>query len=249
MTIQDIKLIAPSVFATNPSSKMSNKYSFVPTIELMENFEREGWTLSSVRQSGKGIHSVHELRYRNGELPSVGDTLPEAIIRNSHDGSCALSVSAGLFRLCCSNGLTVPTSTAEQFTVRHMGFDSDEVKRLTESFAKKLPLIQNSVDKMMDRMLTEGEKIEFAKNASIIKWGMGSVPSTLNLEQLITPQRIEDNKDDLWTTFNVIQEKFIRGGVDYKSNSGRKTSLKGLKNIMASNQMNTKLWTLAETLV
>jgi hypothetical protein len=130
-----------------------------------------------------------------------------------------------------------------------MGFDSDEVKRLTESFAKKLPLIQNSVDKMMDRMLTEGEKIEFAKNASIIKWGMGSVPSTLNLEQLITPQRIEDSKDDLWTTFNVIQEKFIRGGVDYKSNSGRKTSLKGLKNIMASNQMNTKLWTLAETLV
>jgi hypothetical protein len=249
MTIQDIKLIAPSVFATNPSSKMSNKYSFVPTIELMENFEREGWTLSSVRQSGKGIHSVHELRYRNGELPSVGDTLPEAIIRNSHDGSCALSVSAGLFRLCCSNGLTVPTSTAEQFTVRHMGFDSEEVKRLTESFAKKLPLIQNSVDKMMDRMLTEGEKIEFAKNASIIKWGMGSVPSTLNLEQLITPQRIEDSKDDLWTTFNVIQEKFIRGGVDYKSNSGRKTSLKGLKNIMASNQMNTKLWTLAETLV
>lgn len=249
MTIQDIKLIAPSVFATNPSSKMSNKYSFVPTIELMENFEREGWTLSSVRQSGKGIHSVHELRYRNGELPSVGDTLPEAIIRNSHDGSCALSVSAGLFRLCCSNGLTVPTSTAEQFTVRHMGFDSDEVKKLTESFAKKLPLIQNSVDKMMDRMLTEGEKIEFAKNASIIKWGMGSVPSTLNLEQLITPQRIEDSKDDLWTTFNVIQEKFIRGGVDYKSNSGRKTSLKGLKNIMASNQMNTKLWTLAETLV
>ena len=249
MLIQDIKLIAPSVFATKPSSKMSNKYSFVPTIELMENFEREGWTLSSVRQSGKGLHSVHELRYRNGQLPSVGDTLPEAIIRNSHDGSCALSVSAGLFRLCCSNGLTVPTSTAEQFTVRHMGFDSDEVKRLTESFAKKLPLIQNSVDRMMDRMLTEGEKIEFAKNASIIKWGMGSVPSTLNLEQLITPQRIEDSKDDLWTTFNVIQEKFIRGGVDYKSNSGRKTSLKGLKNIMAANQMNTKLWTLAETMV
>jgi hypothetical protein len=215
----------------------------------MENFENEGWVLSSVRQSGKGLHSVHELRYRNGQLPSVGDTLPEAIIRNSHDGSCALSVSAGLFRLCCSNGLTVPTSTAEQFTVRHMGFDSDEVKRLTESFAKKLPLIQNSVDKMMDRMLTEGERIEFAKDASIIKWGMGSVPASLNYEQLITPTREGDNKEDLWTTFNILQEKFVRGGVEYKSNKGRTTSLKGLKNIMATNQMNTKLWTLAETMI
>lgn len=248
MTIQDIKLIAPSVFATKPSPKMSNKYSFVPTIELMENFEKEGWILSSVRQSGKGIHSVHELRYRNGQLPSVGDTLPEAIIRNSHNGSCALSVSAGLFRLCCSNGLTVPTSTAEQFTVRHMGFDSDEVKKLTESFAKKLPLIQNSVDKMMDRMLTEGEKIQFAKDASIIKWGMGSVPN-VNYEELITPQRIGDNNDDLWTTFNIVQEKFVRGGLEYRGQSGRKTSLKGIKNIMATNTMNTKLWELADTFV
>jgi len=244
-----IKSIAPAVFATSPSPKLTNKYEFVPTNEVMEMFDREGWQLSSVRQNGKSVYGVHELRFRNGELPAVGDTLVEAIVRNSHDGTTALTVGAGLFRLVCSNGLVVPTSTAEQFTVRHMGFDSDEVKRLTESFAKKLPQIQNSVDKMMDRMLTEGEKIEFAKNASIIKWGMGTVPATLNLEQLITPVREDDFKNDLWTTFNVIQEKFIRGGVEYKTNKGRTTSLRGLKNIIATNQINTKLWTLAETMV
>jgi hypothetical protein len=249
MTIQEIKSIAPAVFTTSADPKMSNKYSFVPTIELMENFTNEGWELASVKQNGKGIYGVHELRFRNGELPKVGDTLVEAIVRNSHNGMTTLTVGAGLYRLVCSNGLTVPTSTAEQFTIRHMGFDSEEVKRLTESFAMKLPKIQNSVDRMMDRMLTEGEKIEFVKNASIIKWGMGSVPSSLNLEQLLTPNRDGDNGDDLWTTFNVIQEKFIRGGVEYKTNSGRKTSLKGLKNIMATNQMNTKLWTLAETMI
>ena len=249
MTIQDIKTIAPAIFSTSADPKMSNKYSFVPTIELMENFTNEGWQLSSVRQNGKGAYGVHEIRFRNGELPAVGDTLVEAIVRNSHNGTTALTVGAGLFRVACANGLVVPTSTAEQFTVRHFGFDSDEVKKLTESFAKKLPLIQNSVDKMMDRMLTEGEKIEFAKNASIIKWGMGSIPATLNMEELITPIRKEDEGDDLWKVFNVVQEKFIKGGVEYKSNKGRKTSLKGLKNIMVTNQMNTKLWTLAETLV
>ena len=83
---------------------------------------------------------------------------------------------------------------------------------------------------------------------SFLQYTSQITPEPSHME-IITPQRIEDNKDDLWTTFNVIQEKFIRGGVDYKSNSGRKTSLKGLKNIIASNQMNTKLWTLAETLV
>jgi hypothetical protein len=249
MTIQDIKSIAPAIFTTSPDPKMSKRYSFVPTIELMENFTNEGWELSSVRQNGKGIYGVHEIRFRNGELPAVGDTLVEAIVRNSHNGMTTLNVGAGLFRLVCSNGLTVATSTAEQFNIRHTGFNPDDVKRLTESFAKKLPIIQNSVDKMMDRMLTEGEKIDFAKNASIIKWGMGSIPATLNMEELITPIRKEDEGDDLWKVFNVVQEKFIKGGVEYKSNKGRKTSLKGLKNIMATNQMNTKLWTLAEAFV
>lgn len=248
MTIQEIKSIAPAVFTTSADPKMSNKYTFVPTVDILENFTNQGWELSSVKQNGKGIYGVHELRFRNGELPKVGDTLVEAIIRNSHNGMTTLNVGAGLFRLVCSNGLTVPTSTAEQFNIRHMGFDSEEVKKLTESFAKKLPLIQNSVDKMMDRMLTEDEKLNFAKDASIIKWGMGSVPA-INLEQLITPQRQGDNSDDLWTTFNILQEKFVRGGLDYRTEKGRKTSLKGLKNIMAVNQMNTKLWTLAETFV
>ena len=249
MTIQDIKSIAPAIFSTSADPKMSNKYSFVPTIELMENFTNEGWELSSVRQNGKGIYGVHEIRFRNGELPAVGDTLVEAIVRNSHNGMTTLNVGAGLFRLVCSNGLTVATSTAEQFNIRHTGFNPDDVKRLTESFAKKLPIIQNSVDKMMGKMLTEGEKIDFAKNASIIKWGMGSIPATLNMEDLITPIRKEDEGDDLWKVFNVVQEKFIKGGVEYKSNKGRKTSLKGLKNIMVTNQMNTKLWTLAEAFV
>jgi hypothetical protein len=46
--------------------------------------------------------------------------------------------------------------------------------------------------------------------------------------------------------FNVVQEKFVRGGVQYSSNNGRKTGLKSLNNIMAVNQVNTKLWELAE---
>jgi hypothetical protein len=248
MTIQEIKSIAPAVFATSANPKMSNRYTFVPTMDILENFINQGWELSSVKQNGKGLYSTHELRFRNGELPKVGDTLVEAIIRNSHNGMTTLNVGAGLFRLCCSNGLTVPTATVEQFNIRHMGFDSEEVKKLTESFSKKLPLIQNSVDKMMGIMMTEGEKIQFAKDASIIKWGMGSVPF-LDYEELITPQRQGDNSDDLWTTFNIVQEKFVKGGLEYRGQSGKKTSLKGLKNIMATNTINTKLWELADTFV
>ena len=71
MTIEQIKENVPSVFTTQPSPKMSDRYVFVPTYEILENFEREGWNLASAKQMGKGIYGVHELRFRNGELPKV----------------------------------------------------------------------------------------------------------------------------------------------------------------------------------
>ena len=246
MTIEEIKSTAPAIFATKPSPKMSDKYVFVPTMDILDNFQKQGWELSSVKQTGLGVHGVHELRLRNGGLPKVGDCLVEAIIRNSHNGIATFSVSAGLHRLVCSNGLTVPTSLSESFNLRHQRFDLDEVKQLTESFAERLPIIQSSVDRMMTKVLTTPEKIQFVKQAINTRWKTGTVPATLDVMAIMYPKREEDNKNDLWTVFNVVQENFIRGGLEYTSSRGRKTSSKGLKSIMAVNQVNTKLWDLAE---
>lgn len=246
INLETLKQTVPAVFATQPSSKMSSKYVFVPTVDIMENFQREGWELSRATQMGKGMYGLHELRFRNGELPKVGDTLIEAIIRNSHNGLTTFSVSAGLHRLVCSNGLTVPTSVADRFNVKHKNFDLDDVKRLTESFASRLPKIQTSVEKMMEKQLNQDEKMTFVKKAVDVRWKKGSVPASLNLETLLTPNREGDNGDSLWQVFNVVQEKFVRGGVNYTSNSGKRTGLRGLNNIMVVNEVNTKLWELAE---
>jgi len=249
MTLNELKTATPSVFATAPSPKMSDKYVFVPTMDILENFEKEGWDLASAKQIGRGVHAVHELRLRNGELPKVGDTLVEAIIRNSHNGMASFQVSAGLHRLVCSNGLTVPTALAESFNVRHSRFDLDEVKRLTESFAGRLPKIEGSVNRMMEREMTIDEKIDFVRKSFEIRFGRDKVLNDLQFFGLLTPNRKEDEGDDLWATFNVVQEKYIRGGVETTSQRGRRTKLRGLQNIMAVNQVNTKLWTLAEEML
>jgi hypothetical protein len=248
-TPEMIKEVAPSVFATSPSKKLSNRYSFVPTDKIIELFDRENWNVAKVTQTGKGIHALHEIRLRNGELPAVGDTLVEAIIRNSHNGSATLSVSSGLHRLVCSNGLTVPTSVADSFKVRHSGLELDDVKRVMDGFAERLPMIQGSVGRMMERQLTMDEKVEFVQKAAKIRWNSGSLPSDDLLVNLLEAKRIEDEGDDLWKTFNVVQENFVRGGFEYRSQKGRKTKLRNLKNILAVNHVNTKLWELAEEMI
>ena len=247
LTIDNIRSLAPSVFSTSPSPKMSEKYTFVPTIEILENFEREGWKVSSASQVGSGQYSSHQLRLRNGDLPQVGDSLVEAVIRNSHNGLTAFSVSAGLHRLVCSNGLTIPTSVADTITVKHLRVDMDAVRMITDQFADRLPLIQRSVGLMETTILNEQKTMDLLSKASLIRWEKGSVPSSINLETLLNPVRDGDLGNSVWKVFNVIQEKFVRGGTQYRSKRGRLTTMKELKNFQTINKINTNLWELAES--
>jgi len=246
LSIQTLQEIAPSVFATSPDPKMSNKYTFVPTIEVVENFDIAGWKVYSAKQVGRGQFAQHELRLRNGELPQVGDSLIEAVIRNSHNGISAFSVSSGLHRLVCSNGLTVPTSVADAISVRHMNFDLGTVRQITDQFAERLPIVQRSVGKMESTFLNEGQLVDFVNKSAMIRWEKGSIP-TIKIEDFLRPERDGDIGNSVWKTFNVIQEKFVRGGMKYNSKKGRVVSMKELKNFSNINKVNTSLWELAES--
>ena len=246
LSIETLQEVAPSVFATSPSPKMSDKYTFVPTIEVVENFDKEGWKVYSAKQVGKGNYAQHELRLRNGELPQVGDSLLEAVIRNSHNGISSFSVSSGLYRLVCSNGLTVPTSVADAISVRHMNFDLGMVREITDQFAERVPVIQRSVGKMESTFLSEGQLVDFVNKSAMIRWEKGSIPK-FKLEDFLRPERDGDVGNSVWKTFNVIQEKFVRGGMKYNSKKGRVVSMRELKNFYNINKVNTGLWELAES--
>ena len=246
LSIETLKQNTPSVFATSPSPKMSQKYTFVPTIEIVENFDREGWKVYSAKQVGSGQYAQHELRLRNGGLPNVGDSLIEAVIRNSHNGLSAFSVSSGLHRLVCSNGLTVPTSVADSISVKHMKFDMGMVREITDQFAERLPVIQRSVGKMETTFLEEEKLVDFVNKSALIRWEKGSIPK-IDIEDFLRPERDGDVGNSVWKTFNVIQEKFVRGGLKYQSKKGRFPSMKELKNFQNINKINTNLWELAES--
>jgi hypothetical protein len=246
LTPSQIKEIAPSVFSTNYASKLSSKYSFVPTEQVLEKFMNNGWNVTSVKQVGRSLHAPHEIRMSNMDLPQVGDSLIQAIVRNSHDGTKALTVGAGLYRLVCSNGLTVPTSLTNQFTIRHKNVEMDDVRRITDGFADMLPILQNSVNKFQEREMEINEARDFMTKATLLRWNTGSVPS-LDVNQLLMPNRDGDLGLSLWKVFNVAQETLVRGGTQYRTQRGRYNSVRELRNFESVNRVNTKLWELAET--
>lgn len=247
MTIQDLKSSVPAVFAKSASPTVSNKYQFASTESLLEKFMDTGWEIHSAKQVGQSKFAPHQIRLVNGQMPKVGDSIVQAIVSNSHNATRKLSVSAGLYRLCCSNGLVVPVSVAESFSVMHMGIDFEEVRKITENFIQLVPKISASVGVMRSREMSNKERSEFAINAAGLRWKAGQVPANMSVESLLQPMRQEDESNDLWTTFNVLQEKVIRGGVSYQLGSGRRSQMRSITNIDKNTHLNKKLWEMAES--
>lgn len=247
ITFDTLRTTVPAVFTTTAAPNRSNKYVFVSTEQILEKFQTDGWQIHSAKQSGKGLYGSHQIRLRNDSLPKmVGDCFLESIITNSHNGTKIFSVKTGIHRLACSNGLTVPTAISQNVKLRHMNFDFNEVRNITDAFADSLPIIEKSMIKMMNRPMSDDEKIAFIQKAINIRWKDGKIPGTIPITELITPNRIADSGNDMWTLFNIVQENFVRGGINYTMPTGRKNTMRELKNFNVVNEINTQLWELAE---
>jgi hypothetical protein len=248
ITIQELQELAPAVFQTEKSPKLTDRYSMVPTIDIIENFSKSGWIVSDANQVGFGKYGKHCVKMRNSVLPKVGDSVVEAIITNSHDGLSKLQIGAGLFRLVCSNGLIVPQKDLISLDQRHLKISISDVEQITENFIKSTPIIERSVTKMMDKKMSEDEKIDFVTKAIGYRWKNVDDISDLTLENIIEPIRVDDFDSTLWNTFNVVQEKLIRGGF-VKEQNGKSRKVKPITSLNMDTYINKKLWELAEMYV
>ena len=114
----------PSIFASEAHDSRSERYVYVPTIDIVEGLRREGWfpffAVQSVPRDGsRHGHAKHMLRLRRDD----GIGKPEAaevIIVNSHDGTSAYQMFAGMLRFVCTNSM-IAGERFEEVRVPHKG--------------------------------------------------------------------------------------------------------------------------------
>ena len=124
LTREELFRTVPSVFSENKHASRSERYTYIPTITLLDNLQREGFRpffacQARVRDEGKREHTKHMLRLRR-EGQITGHQVPEIILLNSHDGSSSYQMLPGLFRAVCQNGLICGESFGE-VRVPHKG--------------------------------------------------------------------------------------------------------------------------------
>src|SRR5262249_9208865 len=129
MSEDEIRRVAPSVFAVTAHESRSERFRPIPTIEVLKPLQREGFSVVHARQSrtrdaSRRDFTTHFLRLRRLDdvaKYTVGGTVFEICLKNANGGSAAYDVMAGLWRILCLNGMVCPTSTIDTQKVRHSG--------------------------------------------------------------------------------------------------------------------------------
>ena len=253
LTKEQIREIAPSIFTSKGSSDTSDKYTHIPTDQIISDMELLGWGVVDAKQvkarKNQGFQK-HLLVFRNNEVVITGDdgdtVFPQILLTNSHDGKNAFSFQAGLFRMVCENGLVVSTKDFAKISIRHMGHDFETLQETIKGMVEQLPLTVDSMNKLRETELSQEVALEFARKAVEVRFGDKTDTNNIqvDLEELLTPTRVEDKGNDLWSIFNVVQEKIMDGGFNYTFGSKvRKT--RRIKNFKQDMELNSKLFDLA----
>lgn len=257
----ELRRLAPSIFATEGHHSRSDKFKPIPTWEVLKGLMGEGFMPVAARQNVVRIddrrnftkHLVRLRRLNDGRKYSVGDTVLEMYLKNGNDGTSSYDLFAGLFRVQCLNSMVAQTASVDQVKVKHIG--KDVVGKVIEGTYRVL----NSATKLLEApvewsqvQLNAEERQLFAESAMVIRFGDkdGAVHTPIQPKQMLIARRPADTGADLWSTFNVVQENAVRGGLtghrQTEDGRWRRATTREITGIDQDIKLNKALWVLAE---
>ncbi len=252
LTLEQLPL---SVHAGQAWPEVSHKYQFLSTLDVVQALGSEGILPYLAKQShtrieGKGAYTEHMIRFRQHDaVPMVGNIYPEIVLTNSHDRASSFHIELGLYRLICRNGMVANYGQFGSYRIRHVGSTVQDVIRASKAILELFPRLTETVGQMQATMLTLEQQQSMAAMALGLRWDADKLP--FPADRLLVRNRQEDRGEDLWSTYNVLQENLIRGqhvrryGV-FGSNA---RSTREVKSIDMEMNINRGLWELASTYI
>lgn len=225
-----IRRIAPTVFAPTKHESRSERYVHIPTFDVIAGLREQGFlpvhvTCAKARKDSKVGHEKHIMRFRH--TSQLVDTAAradwrtaewyEVIVGNAHDGTSGYFMCGGWFRRVCLNGMAHGDKACE-IRVAHKGKDC--LKRVVDGAFQVLEMKDRVVaerDLMAETVLDEDEQKAYAIGMTSIRYAQSHVAQgvlpPVNPERVLSVRRPEDEGNDLWSLFNRSQEWLTQGGL------------------------------------
>lgn len=267
-TMEELRKIVPSAFAVSKHESRSDRYTYLPTSEIITGLMAHGFRPFKAAQSksrieGKSGYTKHMIRFRHPDADLQGDSYPEVVLINSHDGTSAYKLMAGLFRLICTNGLIVADSLTGCLSVPHKGNIVDRVIEGSFEIIGQSRKALETTQEWAQLQLTNGEQRVLSEAVHTLRFDEResedeniTINTPITPAQLLTVRRPEDRDPSLWNITNRLQENVIAGGlrgiaerrnmVTGRLVSRRRVTTRPVKGIDQDLRLNRALWVLAE---
>lgn len=250
LTQNELLVQAPALFTEEPHYEVSDKYHFIPTIDVINEVKSHNWypvsvQEASVKDEDKEGYQRHLVRFRHfDDLLNPKENAVELLLFNSHDRSTAFSISAGIYRFVCANGLVIADSVFERYKIKHIGErDNDVINAIINITAFK-PKLEAKINHFESIELSPHERQAFAKSAIPLRF---DEHLKIDYNDLLVPHRVEDESNDLYTIMNVVQENLLRGNISgTNKDTGRRFTSKEITSIAKDVDVNQGLWNIAE---
>ncbi len=244
-----IRTVAPSIFADAPHESRSQRYAYIPTAVVLAELRKEGFqpfmvAQTRVRRDDRREYTKHMIRLRHANQINAREA-NEIILLNSHDGTSSYQLLAGMFRFVCQNGLVCGDTVAD-VRVRHKGDVAGEVIKGAYEVLHGFDRALQSREAMRAVAMNTGESEVFARAALSLKYDDPDKPAPITETQILMPRRAEDSRPDLWSVFNRTQENLVKGGLNGRASNGRRQSTRPVQGIDANLRLNRALWLLAD---
>ena len=256
---EQIKKVCPVAFSEGASSEVSKHYTHIPTNQVIDDMRKLGWGVIEAKQvaarkAATAGFQKHMMIFRHPDLMVEGkdgdNVWPQIIMTNSHDGKNAFTFQAGMYRFVCSNGLVIADQEFGKMRIRHMGYDFETLRGTINEMVEKLPLTVESMNKFKQTELTKPQKYDLARKALATRFKVQKDQKIdqvykIDLDAFLTPVRKEDEGNDLWSVFNLVQERVVTGDFDYVSGAKMRKA-REIKNFKQDLDVNQKLFEVAK---
>ena len=253
LTKAELREKVPAIFAKEAAEKMTERYVYVPTEEVLNTFASEGWNpvraFQSKTKKDDRDYRKHIIEFGNSTfnpvMPEVGSLMPRLIMTNSHNGTSGIQLRMGIFRLICSNGLAVASKNIMQIRQRHSGIDKDQILETIYQAGRSFPDVWSKVDEYSSIKLSNNQRIDIA--TKVVNLRFGEQAEKYDATSFLETRRAEDQNDSLFTVMNVLQENVVKGGIEYKNErTDRMRKVRRLTSLNKELELNVALWTMME---
>lgn len=256
MNTDTMTLLPASALATHASPRMSGRYGFVPTNEIVDAFSRDGWVLTKgaeakVRNLDRQGMQRHLLRFAHeSQLQHSVRERIETILVNSHDGTSSLQIGAGIFRMACANGIVVADSTVASIRLGHHKLEMDTVLSSAHTILGQAQKVSEVIECWKNTKISREDAFHLAEQGIKLRWPDAETqPISPNVA--LGVNRLADVGDDLWRVFNRVQENVIRGGQHDNSRmtafGKRFRATRSVKSLTEDVRINKGLWAIASS--